>query len=124
MKHGKVIRTSAIVMICALVVVVTGCKGKKANVERTTGTSSEDYSYEQPESLDESDVISEEDSQIEGYSEKANEKWHEEDEQEPNDELEDSNDEPNVPEEEPNNEPNLPDEEPNESQEEPNELWL
>ena len=92
-------------------------KGKKGNVERSTGTSSEDYSYEQPESLDESDVISEEDSGIEGYSEKTDEKWYEGDEQEPDDE-------PNTPEEDPNNEPNLPDEEPNESQEEPNEQWL
>jgi len=123
MKRGKIIRASAVVMICILMAGIIGCKEKKANVERSTGTSSEDYSYDQPESLDESDVISEEGSEIEGYSEKTNEKWYD-DEQESDDEPEYPNKEPNLSEWDPNDEPNLPEQEPNESPEEPNKQWL
>jgi uncharacterized protein YxeA len=94
MKPGKIILVSVVGVLCILMAGMIGCKEKKANVERSTDTSPEDYSYEQSESLDESDVISEEGSEIEGYSEKTNKKLYEEDEQEPDDE-------PNTPEENP-----------------------
>jgi len=118
MKLGKTIWFLAVVLICILMTCIIGCKNKKADVERSPNTSSEENLYnQQTESLNESDVISEED------SEQTNEKWYD-NEQESDDEPEDPNKEPNLSEWDPNDEPNLPEQEPNESPEELNKQWL
>lgn len=100
MKPNKAIWVLAVIMLSALLTAsIIGCKEKKANVERSTSTSSEDY------------------------SEQTNEKWYD-DEQESDDEPGDPDEEPNMPGEDPNVGPNLPEQEPNEPPEEPNEQWL
>ena len=116
MKPVKIIWVSAVVVLCILMAGIVGCKNKKADVRKSTGTSSEDTEF-----LNESDVISEEDFEIEG-SKQASKKWYDDDEQEPDDE-------PNISEDEPNAEPNLPEDEPNVPEdpnrwpEDPNEGW-